>query len=200
MQIPKLRQNDSSFQRYRNPLNELIVKDSFERPNELLQLQMQPYEREDSPIRDVPNFASLIMEQKYSRRNQNTYGSKILCSIDIALVNRYFNQKLWIFQSCNQRYNLERSKISNADWLRNRIEHRYKLQYRDAFFEMIEEIMKIGEMQANVLKEPLQIPKIKVFQNLERQLQKPNKQEFPFDQFILDMQKKMIDFIFYQFE
>ncbi|CAD8090966.1 unnamed protein product [Paramecium primaurelia] len=223
--IPTLRQAESSFQRYRNPLNECQHKsesNSFEHKQGDMQFPIQQYTFFQStpifPILGEPknefietanqfikhgmqnSLASMIQKQSIVQNefklNQTTYGCKKMCEIDCMLVERYFNQKYWIFQNSNQKYKLDQTKINNTDWLKVRMQHRYKSQIYDAFSEMIDLIFKEGEIQMNSRTQVIKIQNLKGFQNLERQLQKAVKAEKKFDAFLFEIQKVLADFIF----
>ncbi|CAD8097417.1 unnamed protein product [Paramecium sonneborni] len=115
--IPTLKQAESSFQRYRNPLNEFHNKsesNSFEHKQSEFPIPINQY----MFIASTPIYP-ILGEQKYEmidqsnffHKNNNqvelnnidkeaeyklnitTFGCKKLCQIDCLLVERYFNKK-----------------------------------------------------------------------------------------------------------
>ncbi|CAD8095437.1 unnamed protein product [Paramecium sonneborni] len=218
--IPTLKQAESSFQRYRNPLNEFHNKsesNSFEHKQTDFQIPINQY----MFIASTPIYP-ILGEQKYElidqsnfflknnnqvelnknekeadyKLNLTTYGCKKICSIDCLLIERYFNQKYWIFQNANKSYKLDQSKKTNVEWLKERLQHRYRPQIYEVFVEIIEGILNEGQLLMNARKEPIKLSNQKVFQNLERQIGKSVKQEKSFDNFLLEIQKVIAEFIF----
>ncbi|CAD8199928.1 unnamed protein product [Paramecium pentaurelia] len=223
--IPSLKQADNSFQRYQNPLNELQIKsesNSFEQKQPNYLIPMQPYifypstpiypilgEIKSEYIEQANQFmkhgiqnslASMIQQQIITQNefktNQTVYGCKKMCEIDSMLIGRYYNQKYWIFQNSNQNYKIDQTKTQNTDWLKSRLKHRYKSQIYASFLEMIDLIQEEGELFMNARTQAIKLQNIKVFQNLERQIQKLVKSKKNFDVFLLEIQKVLADFIF----
>ncbi|CAD8179535.1 unnamed protein product [Paramecium pentaurelia] len=218
--IPTLKQAESSFQRYRNPLNEFHNKsesNSFEHKQGEFHIPINQYMFLPStpiyPILGEQKFEILDQTNFFHKNNNQvelnktekeveyklnltTFGCKKTCQIDCLLVERYFNQKYWIFQNANQCYKLDQSYKNNADWLKERLQYRYKPQIYEVFVEMIEGILNEGQLQMNARKEPIKLTNQKVFQNLERQISKGVKQDKTFDSFLFEIQKVIAEFIF----
>ncbi|CAD8111392.1 unnamed protein product [Paramecium sonneborni] len=223
--IPILKQFENSFQRYKNELNGLQVKsesDSFELKQTNFEYPVYPqiyYQR--TPIypiigeiknefiewnnylmmHRIQNSLDNIIQQEIRiqnefKNNQTTYGCKKICQIDCMLMGRYFKQKYWIFKNANSKYKIDLKFLENTSWLKARLQHRYKSQFYDSFVEMIDRIQQEGELKMNARTQAIELVNIKVFENLERQIQRVIKSQKKFDTFLLEIQKALAEFIF----